>query len=280
MSHINKVINLYRIDDTNIGDYYSSPARYFSFPDCIASHREILNIEPEDLRDKHVILGGGGLLDQWFMPAFRKIHKSRPAKLVAWGVGQQLDNDHWYSQHHQFDYKSYLSTFDLVGIRDYGYSHTWVPCASCLNSAFDKARDIKHEFVVFSHKNRPIPIRGFPYMTNETNDLNDVLDFLGSGDTILTSSYHGVYWALLLNRKVLAFPFNSKFLTLKQAPAIYPARWKSKSFLGRFRNGQHELEMVKGWRILAGAARNYPEALDECRDANQRFYSNVLNIIK
>jgi hypothetical protein len=280
LSRTNQVISLHRIDDTNIGDYYSAPARYFSFPDNITSYGEILKLTPADLTDKCVILGGGGLLDQWFMPSFMEILRSRPAKLIAWGIGQQLDTDHWYSQHHQFNYKSYLSAFDLVGIRDYGYDHTWVPCASCMNSSFNKVRDAKHEFVVFSHKSRPIPIRGFPCMTNETNDLNDVLDFLGSGDTILTSSYHGVYWGLLLNRKVLAFPFNSKFLTFKQVPAIYPARWMKKSLLGRFRNDGYKLEMVKGWRILAGAARNYPEALEECRDANRNFHARVLDVIK
>jgi hypothetical protein len=79
---------------------------------------------------------------------------------------------------------------------------------------------------------------------------------------------------------VLAFPFNSKFLTFKQVPAIYPARWMKKSLLGRFRNDGYKLEMVKGWRILAGAARNYPEALEECRDANRNFHARVLDVIK
>lgn len=274
------IINLHRMDLTNIGDYYASPMHYFSFPNCTVEHKEIVGITPAMLSAKHVIVGGGGLLDEWFQPSFQTIRQSKAASLTAWGPGQQLDRGPWFKQHHAFNYPDYLSGFSLIGIRDYEYGYPWVPCASCMHPLFDKPREIKHDFVVFSHKSRPIPISGFPELNNETNNLEEVLEFLSSGETIITSSYHGAYWGTLLNRKVLAFPFNSKFFTFRHQPAIYPSIWKRKrSILGLGASSGYALEMVKGWRFLAGTARNYPGALAECRAANEVFHDQFMSFL-
>lgn len=276
-----KIINIHRVDITNIGDYYSAPLHYFSFPGSVVEHGEILDLNDLNLNKAHVIVGGGGLLDSWFKPFFDKVCHVDKLSLIAWGLGQQLDTGPWYKKHRQFNYGEYLSSFNLVGIRDYDYGFPWVPCASCMNISFDKPREIKHEFIVYSHKTRPVPIVDFPSMTNETNQFEEVLDFLGSGETILTSSYHGAYWGILLNRKVLAFPFNSKFFTFRHTPMLFPAVWKkNRSFLNFKKNKSYELETVKGWRILAGAARNYPQALDECRRANIDFHQLILKVIQ
>ena len=109
----------------------------------------------------------------------------------------------------------YLDGVDLVGIRDYDVGLPWVPCASCMHPEFDRPRSPKHEVVVFSHKKFRLNIKGLPTFTNKEVDFRAVLDFLGSGETILTSSFHGAYWGTLLGRKVLAFPFSSKFFWLK-----------------------------------------------------------------
>ena len=46
-------------------------------------------------------------------------------------------------------------------------------------------------------------------------DENKTIEFIGSGDVVVTNSYHGAYWATLLGKVVVAFPWASKFYGLK-----------------------------------------------------------------
>ncbi len=223
------------------------------------------------------------------------INATQRKKLIALGIGQQIYvwkkgklflREITDEAINSFDY-SYLEKFDLVGIRDFSISgYDWLPCASCMHKSFYKKREIKHEFVVFSHKKFLLNIENFPRMTNECNDIEKVLDFLGSGDTVLTSSYHGVYWATLLGRKVLAFPFSSKFYTLKYKPSMYPVEmWfkKNKSFIDklnfRYKN-KFCFPSADGWQSLLKDCQSYPESLEECRHKNQLYYSKVMEILE
>ena len=125
-------------------------------------------------------------------------------------------------------------------------------------------------------------------MTNEHADMETILDFLGSGETILTSSFHGAYWGTLLGRKVLAFPFSSKFFTLKHRPKLYPvAKWNSNrwqlSILGRV---MYELKYknkftcsMEDWQQQAQVAQAYPTSLPECRERTQDFYVEVMDLL-
>ena len=116
--------------------------------------------------------------------------------------------------------------------------------------------------------------------------MEKVLDFLGSGETVLTSSYHGVYWATLLGRKVLAFPFSSKFYTLKHKPNMYPVElWlrKKKSFIERlnFRyKNKFYFPSTNSWQSLLKDSQSYPESLEECRHKNQLYYSKVMEFME
>ena len=49
-------------------------------------------------------------------------------------------------------------------------------------------------------------------MGNGSGDLNGALAFLASGETVITSTYHGAYWGLMLGRKVIVVPWATKFL--------------------------------------------------------------------
>jgi polysaccharide pyruvyl transferase WcaK-like protein len=56
----------------------------------------------------------------------------------------------------------------------------------------------------------------------------EVIDFIASGQTVVTSSYHGVYWAQLLGRRVICLPYNNKFETFQHRPAMGEAgNWRS-----------------------------------------------------
>ncbi|MBD2594677.1 hypothetical protein H6G74_10100 [Nostoc spongiaeforme FACHB-130] len=284
------IINYHVIDSTNIGDLFSVPTKYFNFPGYTVEQADIRTINLEDARDKHIIVGGGGLLYSPFLQSFSKLVESQAGtKLIAWGIGQQLyGNSYTLAELQNFNYSQYLENFDLIGVRDFVNKYNWVPCASCMHPAFDKKREIKHEFVVFSHKKFQIKIRDFPKMTNNNQNIEEILDFLGSGETILTSSYHGAYWGTLLGRKVLCFPFSSKFYTLKHTPAILPVqKWlQQKIKFSLFGKTFFELYYknkffckTDDWQNYLKDCKAYPESLNEYRERNHWYYSQILNTL-
>ncbi|GAB4379333.1 MAG: hypothetical protein Kow00121_33280 [Elainellaceae cyanobacterium] len=287
------ITNYHVIDPTNVGDLLSAPANYFSFPGYTLERADIRVAKAEDARDKHLILGGGGLLFPRFLDNIAQLlagsdsgGKQRP-KIIAWGVGQQIYGQD-KCENQSFDYSQYLEKFDLIGIRDFSSPHDWVPCASCMHPAFDKQREIQHEFVVFSHKKFQLAIDQFPRMTNEVQNFEEVLDFLGSGETVLTSSYHGAYWATLLGRKVLAFPFSSKFYTFKHRPGIYPVKnWSQPAIrlslfnkvIYQFKYGNKFSCQTYDWQAALKNCTAYPESLSENRSQNQQYYVRVLDLL-
>lgn len=284
------IINYHVIDSTNIGDLFSAPTKYFNFPGYTVEQADIRNININDIKDKHIIVGGGGLLYQPFLDSFKQLVAAKAnTKLIAWGIGQQIYGSNFTHEKLQaFNYDQYLNHFDLVGIRDFNYNYNWVACPSCMHPAFDKQRKIKHEFVVFSHKKFQIKIGNFPQMTNNNQDIEEILDFLGSGETILTSSYHGAYWGTLLGRKVLSFPFSSKFFTSKHTPAIFPIqKWiQEKKRLSLFNKVLFEFRYknkfscnIDNWQNYLKYCQSYPDSLQENRARNHWYYSQILEIL-
>jgi hypothetical protein len=284
---MNSVLNLHVIDPQNIGDLLSAPIHYFPFPGVEKSSADLRQVSPENPLNSHLIVGGGGLLFPRFLEPIQQIAEMRSrGKLIAWGIGQQTYGVTDRTSIQSFNYAEYLDRFDLVGIRDIDTGYNWVPCASCMNSSFDQPRQIKHEFVVFSHKKFQLHIDKFPRMTHANDSLDQVLDFLGSGETILTSSYHGAYWGTLLGRKVLAFPFSSKFATFKHQPGLYPVqKWSNAvrkiQIFGKTLHQSWDQDKLlcptEEWRSALKDCQTYPESLAECRERNQWFYEQVLN---
>ncbi len=90
-----------------------------------------------------------------------------------------------------------------------------VPCASCMHPAFDLALDIapEHDVVRYSAARR-VEVHeptDAPHMTNEDGSIEEAVRFIASGRKIVTSSYHGAYWAQLLGREVELVSWGSKF---------------------------------------------------------------------
>jgi hypothetical protein len=243
-----KIVGLSCTEARNVGDRYASPLRYFQFPGQAAN---------ENVRDRKrqsadiVILGGGSLARHAEIIAadFPKSCK------IAWGIGH-TQRDH-LAPHDE--YKALLKHFDFYGIRDWGLvdDEHYVPCASCMLPHFDRTYEVEHEFVFYGHE-KLSPLTGMtPRLTNSEMDIDKVMAFLGSGETIVTSSYHGMYWGTLLGRKVIAIPFGSKFFHFK-----YPVPLCSK------------------WEEGKTRAQIFPEALCESRERNQRFYEKVIDIAR
>ena len=274
-----KFTNIFRADETNIGDWYSSPAMYFDLP---GNTKDIWKLdhgyEPEH---ENVIYGGGGLIGQ-MRPMAHTItnQKNGNYKLFGWGLGEHtyvsMDEQTQSIPPIDISYPFYIRKFDLLGIRDWypGIytavpSASWVPCASCMHEAFDKEYEVKNDIVFFTHQSLPMFVIhmmpkqtwDYPHMNNDNKQtFEEVIEFLGSADIVVTNSYHGAYWATLLGKVVVAFPWASKFHGLKHKPILCPAPdwWK------KLNNSEHH---------------QYKHALEECRQANKDFHLEMINYI-
>jgi hypothetical protein len=321
----NVIVNAHVVDSRNIGDLASSPAPYFDFKYRVET-LDLRAIDPKfpvpqsgfggsitldeikqtcDRVRYHLIIGGGGLLFKQFLGSFQALSTLKSVfqgQWIAWGVGQQvyaIKGDGNLIQRLEttrdgFDYDPYLSAFALAGIRDQGFNYPWVPCASCMHPTFDQPREPRHEVVVFSHRKFKLKLGNLPCMSHDTQSLEEVIDFLGSGKTIITSSYHGAYWGTLLGRRVVAFPFSTKFLTLKHGPTIYPVQhWQYSRFKFRpfkqgvlnrinleFTYGNHYTCRTRNWRDIAAQGQGYPGILQQYRQANTQFYDQAMALLR
>jgi hypothetical protein len=174
------VHGLYRMDPNNIGDWVCSPLDYFDFG---VSTRSDIYLNWNGKADL-VVIGGGGVFPAWSS-------KIRPhaRRGVVWGAGSNLSPSDPRSL-----YPLWLKEFRLVGVRDWGCGHQWAPCASCMSPLFDRQYAVRHSVVSYMHKDRPSPVHPGLCLTNACTDFEAVVNFLGSAETVVTNTYHGVYW--------------------------------------------------------------------------------------
>lgn len=220
-----KILFLSRRNTRNIGDLMCTPLGYEGFGFAEKKH------DIYDILDPHVvvregevlILGGGGLFQRGTFSKSISI-LGRVKHSIVWGAGhnskfRQVSTDSYVSQ---------LKGFDLVGIRDYQASHTlgvdWVPCVSAMNPIFSAESDVKicREIGIIEHEHIKLMSRvydGFEKLEN-SNSFQEVIKFIQSSECIVTNSYHGMYWSLLLNKKVGIIPNSSKFFDFIHLPEI------------------------------------------------------------
>jgi hypothetical protein len=155
-----------------------------------------------------------------------------------------------------------LARCALVGTRDFPAPYDWTPCVTCMDPLLDFYRDQppRHRVVVYQHPHFcRISLPGAPRLDNVGVSFAQALAFLSSGETVFTSSYHGAYWALLLGRKIVAVPWSTKFLHIKQPITLV----------------KHRASVP---RALT-EARAFPDALTECRAANLQFAGTVAQLL-
>jgi len=178
---------------------------------------------------------------------------------IAWGIGMSYKNG---KQKEGTDvtpltgYDRDATFFSLIGSRDDRVQGTeWVPCASCMSPLFDKEYEIKHDAVVYLNGQK---VYKADTVMNNRQSFEETIAFIGSGRVVLTDSYHGAYWATLLGRTaIIVNAYSSKFFQYRHQPLI-----------------------VKDTRHLMEAPRVFPEALQECRDANIQFHAKVQDCIR
>lgn len=157
------------------------------------------------------------------------------------------------------EYPDWLMSFDQVGIRDWNQNQPWVPCASCMHPALTKKYAIKNDVIFFEHKKQLIKNFGndsIPRFVNSGSNIDQTIELLGSANIILTNSYHGAYWGMLLNKKVMVVDsWSSKFLNMKHVP--------------------HLLKRDEDWKDIVDEINVRGGALDECRDATETFWKKI-----
>jgi hypothetical protein len=252
----------------NIGDFASDPSLYFSWlknASRVQLDRVGAGVIPiPRLGKTNVIIGGGGLLETT-LPAFmwgvaRIVRNADPQRTVVWGAGL---NAHGTTA----TPPSYLKGLRLVGLRDYlPDEYRWVPCPSVLLPELQQDYKATREAVVYDNWQFPWQVEsGLPRMANnrrfasaatKRQAVSEVITFIGSAETVLTSTYHGALWATLLGRKVvLTRPFSSKFDHFRHQPVVL---------------GEGE-----DWKNAAERAQAYPGVLDEYRTATNAFAEEV-----
>ena len=214
---MSKIIELHRKAKNNVGDFYCNPSRYFEI-DCLSTE---LVSDKYDVTNNTVIIGGGGLIHKKFSTCIEKIVQDKPKQTVLWGVGHNFGYKHGKKSKDNPYYPKWINQCNLVGIRDWieNYEKYYLPCVSCMHPAFDKDYNEQHKFVYFVHAAKSkFKNSNYPVMKNNEMNFDKVIEFLGSGNTIITDSYHGAYWAQLLGKNVQVASWSVKFNHMKYQP--------------------------------------------------------------
>lgn len=188
---------VHRMDKLNPGDMAACPVRYFRWPVKCKEH----DINDVDMRwvkeDDVVVIGGGGLFDcreDWN----RTINEllARCNTVIGWSVGfNRYDNVGITTA---IDY----GKFSILTIRDKNHpsGFEWLPCVSCMAIPGDFVMNEGAGIGVVSHRDHVMRFGSDSVVCSE--GFSAVIKFISRHETIKTNSYHAVYWAGLLGKKV------------------------------------------------------------------------------
>ncbi|MGJ8626932.1 MAG: hypothetical protein ACSHXB_08235 [Sulfitobacter sp.] len=239
---------IHRRSDTNIGDQACTPGHYFDF-----GHHDIMSFGQEAPACTRAVLGGGQVYDDCVEAAIYQTSQARHR--VVWGVGISPKNVA------DFSFDILEGSCSLISSRNWNVPRCdYVPCPSAMSPLFDNAPPPVHDVVIFSHATKSQTLArcsGMPEMTNHDASMADAIAFLASGETVVTNSFHGTYWAMCLGRKVICVPFNHKFRQFKANPVFAdPGNW---------------IESL-------GQAERRLGTLEDARARNKTFYEKVMNL--
>ncbi|MEO1640978.1 MAG: hypothetical protein AAFU41_17210 [Pseudomonadota bacterium] len=239
-------------DTPNIGDQACSPFDYFDWGDASVS-----DVRADDTPAYDIGIYGGGKIFRG-LASYAGVRYGAGLTNVAWGVGTvqsfPLSLSYWKARRRM----------TLIGSRDYGDNrYSYAPCASCMAPYFDAPPAPQHEVVFYAHAGKTAKMgmmapEGMPVADNHAATLREALTFIASGATVVSNSYHGVYWGLLMGRRVLCVPFSNKFGGYRLPPHYAtPENW-----LGEIKHAVAQ-----------------PEMRDLCRTATLEFKAKVDRLI-
>lgn len=240
-------------ETTNLGDAVCSP--YDHLPD-LATRGIAIDLAVSTPPADTVIFGGGKIMGGLYKVMGPNDFAARHR--VAWGVSTvQKFPVSW-------KYWRTFRSMTLVGSRDWGDKRfPFAPCVTCLSPYFEMAADETEEVVLYIHHWKSAAQRvarpeGIPVMENNNPSLESTIRFLAGARTVVSNSYHGVYWGLLLGKKVLCLPFSNKFQNYRISPGYAAA---------------------DTWPDAVAKAQGSDEMLGICREATVSFRKRVGSLI-
>ena len=246
LMHDATIVNLNIQDTDNTGDLECLVTKHFPIK---AKTGNLMDFQ-QFPTNADVIIGGGMLLKR--INQYNILDHFAGIK-IGWGLGHKTKES--YAD------LPFIKQFDLLGVRDYGIGLEYVPCPSCMSTEFDNAPGPTQSCVYYQNIAYPLfptnPLNkcmASPLLGNN-RPLPEVIKYLASGETIISSSYHGVYWGMLLGRKVIAIPFNHKFDRFK-----YPVPLE-------------KIDFITSSKIAK--APSFGGYLEECREINIKFAEKV-----
>lgn len=251
-----KVVYKHHRNTDNLGDRWCSPY------DHVPSIRECWDAVALDLADPtptcDAVIYGGGKITGGLARSFGREDLAAQSR-IAWGVGTlqkcRISLKYWRA----------YRRLSLVGSRDWGDDRfEFAPCVTCMSPFFDVSGHPEHDVVVYLHHWRTADMglkvpEGVPVMDNRHGSFEEVIRFIASGATVVSNSYHGTYWGLLLGRKVLCVPFSNKFSAYRVQPGYSTPR---------------------DWLSDLAKAQASDEMIGLCREATARFAIKVTDRIE
>ncbi len=266
------VVNIHRIDQNNVGDFYCAPHLYFDqlknkqldIFDFKSLDNSITANWIEKVSNNALVIGGGGLLNRKSFEMQLKLFEhlcDKGKKTILWGVGHNEKNKGSFGSVSAYNID--INKFGIVGVRDVSMKADWVPCVSCMHPIFDNTFNETQEVGIIFHKktmkNKTLlnKLEKYP-STSNTKSLSDMIAFIGASNKIVTDSYHAMYWSILMGKKVVAIPNSSKFFDFKYSPIL--------SSFGTF-----EEDLKK--------TNSFTGVLEECRELNLKFAEKVFDYL-
>jgi hypothetical protein len=174
-----------------------------------------------------------------------------------WGGGYNGDYNKKIKTN--FEWPEWMVEFDKVGVRDWGQSLPWAPCASCMHPALKKSYPIKNDIIFFEHKKQLLKDFGtdsIPRFINSGSNVEQTIELLGSANIILTNSYHGAYWGTLLQKRVVVVgAWGAKFHAMKHSPYL--------------------LDKNETWKEGLEKTSIQYNALNECISATEEYWNGI-----
>jgi hypothetical protein len=244
-----RTIYVHRADEDNPGDRWSCPKHYIG--DRFTPVQTIDVSDPrEPVEADAIIVGGGDIIGKtYWLEAIAMILKSQRAKKILWGAGAYIGK--------HLIRLDLMKQFSHIGLRNGAHRYDWVPCASVMHQTFkDRPQAPKDSILIVDHFKRnlyvALPVKR---IVNKPQTFETMVGEIKAHDLIITNSYHAVYWATILNKRVIVVGVKlpGKLQTIKHRPLIIP-QWDNRA-----------IEVA--WR--------YPQAYDECLEANKNFYKSI-----
>lgn len=238
------------VDPRNLGDMHCNPGRLTWIQQNLPAgwRTEVCDFRNIPLKANAIVFGGGGMLHPGVDAELARMTKYAPC--ACWGVGVNYHFDHakpwrWRETLTAMRGPSY--------IRDPGYNWPQAPCPSCLDPRIEVSLLLRNEDerlreglppslgrtpLVISHHQRRLPNpSNWPFALNDgSTRFEDLLVMIRRSACVITNTFHGGYWSLLLGIPVFLLRseiFSTRHHTLINYGAVLVDSWEYISNLGR-----------------------------------------------